>query len=120
MVGSLPNSAQQLPSREETQGRGSPSTRGSQLSARSVGWTTMVDETPQAAPASTKLARAALIAACVGWLTPPIGLLAVAWAMFVAIVICLTNRRDGRRVPTAAYATIVVSILFACLLRGGP
>lgn len=80
----------------------------------------MVDDDPQASPPSTNLARATLIAACVGWLTLPIGLLAVAWAMFVAIVICLTNRRDGRPVPRAAYATIVLSILFAWFLRGGP
>ena len=79
----------------------------------------MVDDQTQAPPPSTKLARATLIAACVGWLTFPIGLLVVAWALFVAIVICLTNRRDGRPVPRAAYATIVLSILFACIPRAG-
>ena len=80
----------------------------------------MVVDQPQEPPPSTKLARAALIAAFLGWLTFPIGLLAVAWALFVAIVICLTNRRDGRPVPRAAYATIVLSILFAFIPRGAP
>lgn len=46
----------------------------------------MVVDQPQEPPPSTKLARAALIAAFLGWLTFPIGLLAVAWALFVAIV----------------------------------
>jgi len=80
----------------------------------------MVDEHSLAPPPSTKLAWATLVATCVGWLTFPIGLLAVAWAMLVAIVICFTNGRDGRPVPRAAYATIVLSILFACIPRGAP
>lgn len=80
-----------------------------------------MDEDPlRAPPPSRRLATATLVVACVGWLTLPIGLLLVVWAMFVAGTIWVTNRRDGRPVPRAAYATFVVSCLFACLLRGSP
>src|SRR5262245_12489218 len=77
-----------------------------------------IDE-PKPASAS-RLALVALVASCVGWIAAPFGLLLVAWAFFVAGIIVFTNLRDGRAVPRAAYATLIISVLPLPLLHGSP
>ena len=77
-----------------------------------------IDE-PKRAGAS-RLAWVSLVASCVGWIAVPFGLLLVAWAFFVAAIIVFTNLRDGRPVPRAAYATLIISVLPLPLLHGSP
>ena len=61
-----------------------------------------------------------MVTCVAGWLTAPLGLLAVAWAVFVALVIVVTNRRDGRPVPRAAYATLLACVVCAGFCHGSP
>jgi len=117
----LHNKTQQATSRTQEQPRfKSNRPCGSRLSVkrRWLDQAVSIDE-PKPAAAS-RLALVALMASCVGWLAVPFGLLLVAWAFFVAGIIVFTNLRDGRRVPRAAYATLIISVLPLPLLHGSP